>query len=291
MFSSAISFVGIRPRASWAADFQTAQQVPDGLTPDTAAEALQASLEAWTRACAGLAADAGYQAAERYCIRQAFLGKIHAAFEAQGLGEAVAPVICEHALDVLSETPKAAQPEAQDFLDATDDQTTALLTHLQAVGAYYAQTAAPETLDGLESFVAEAPPPLPPTSAGFLCTYVLKADADIETARRVWQQFVAQNTAVRLVTLGADATSSEAAHTADPIFFSPGGAQKPGRCLWAQPSVLLPDVHRWLQEQGFAQPETAKCIFLRADGRLSGVLTTTDLIDDFAISDGFFNAS
>jgi len=297
MFATPTPFLGIRPNIPWASDFLAALTVPDTLAADTQDAALATCLDTWARASAGLAADAGYQASERYCIRQSFLWKIYSIFADRGLGEKAGPVIYERGLDVLAETAAAAQPEDQAFLQAAAPQT-ALLEHLQAVALYYAQALNPGMLDGLESFSAETPPPpivpplvLPPTSPGYLCTLVLKSDTNAELARQFWKLFMAQNTLVRLVTLGRDEQAREAAEIADPIFFSPGGAQKPGRCLWAQPANLLPEVHGWLRNQGFAQPETACCIFVRANGTLSAVLKKTDTIDDFAISDAFFNAS
>jgi|GEM_PF-2387113 len=295
MFATPTPFLGIRPNIAWATDFLAALKVPDTLAADTLDAALAACLDTWTRAGAGLAADAGYQATERYCIRQSFLWKIYTVFVERGLGEKAAPPIYERGLDVLAETPAAAQPTDQAFLQIAPP-IPALLEHLHAIGLYYAQALNPATLDGLESFVAEAPPVLPPpvlppTSPGYLCTLVLKSDTNAELARQFWKLFMAQNTLVRLVTLGRDEQAREATEIADPIFFSPGGAQKPGRCLWAQPTSLLPDIQEWLRKQGFAHPETARCIFIRANGTLSAVLKKTDTIDDFAISDEFFNAS
>ncbi len=290
MFSSTPKFLGLRPKASWLAAFQAAARLPEGLTPGDVPVALDSSLTQWWAGSAALAADAGYSAAERYCIRLAFLWKAYQAFKAAGFGEQAAERIASAVLDVVEETPAASRPTESAHLTAVAAFPEALLAHLKAVHDYYTTHALLQE-EALESAEATtAPLLLPLSSAGFLCTVVLPADMEVSTARALWRQFMRENTAVRLITVGADAAAREAAETADPIFFAPGGGQKPGRCLWAQPAGLTPDIHQWLQQQGYAQPAQARCIVLRANGTLSTVLTRTDVIDDFAISEAFFNA-
>lgn len=290
MFSPTPKFLGLRPRASWVTAFQAAVHLPEGLTPGDVPIALDGSLTQWWAGSAGLAADAGYSAAERYCLRLFFLWKIYQAFEARGLGDRVAERLVSAVLDAVQETPTIGRPTEAAALTAAATSAEAVLAHLKAVHDYYKQHALPSDEHPEAAEASLVPLLLPPTSAGFLCTVVLPAEMDVSMARGLWRQFLRENTAVRLITLGADAAGREAAETADPIFFAPGGGQKPGRCLWAQPAGLLPDIHQWLQQQGYAQAANARCIVLRANGLLSAVLTKTEVIDDFAISDAFFNA-
>lgn len=280
---------GINPRASWAESFQAALDALTSFTAATAEQALDKSLEAWERGSAGLALDQSYQPKECYCIRQQVLWKIYARLKAGNAADAGARKIYNRAKDVLEETPEPAQPGDLTFTQG-DGLIEKMLQHLKAVDAFYQNLTQPDT--GLLESAHETPgPALPPTSDGFLCTLVLKTGMDAGQARRFWQQFLAQNTQVRMITLGSDALAQDASTLADPIFFSPGGAQKPGRCLWVQIADVQPDVRQWLQSQGFAQPEQARCIFVKASGALSAVLKASDIIDETAVLDEFFNAS
>ncbi|MCS7035991.1 MAG: hypothetical protein RMJ33_10415 [Saprospiraceae bacterium] len=289
MFSTVPRFLGLRPKAPWAAAFQAAARLPEGLTAGDVPVALASSLTQWLSGSGALVADAGYSAAERYCLRLVFLWKIYQAFEAQGFGAQVAEEIARSVLDVVEETPGAGRPlEAAGLAMAAFPG--AVLAHLKSVHDYYrAYAPTDEAILGTAG-VTPAPLLLPLTSPGFMCTVALPADMDVGLARELWRQFMRENTAVRLITVGAEAAAREAAETADPIFFAPGGGQKPGRCLWAQLAGLMPDIHQWLQQQGYAHPSDARCIVLRANGNLSAVLTKTDVIDDFALSEAFFNA-
>ncbi len=289
MFSTTVKFLGLRPKATWVAAFKAAVHLPENLTLGDVPVALANCLMQWMTGSGSLATDAGYSAAERYCLRQAFLWKIYQAFEVRGWGNQVAEDIARCALDVVEETPPSGRPLHADAL-ALSPFPQAELDHLKAVYEYYISCApmAEDIMEGSEAFVASLS--LPVSSQGFMCTVVLPADMNIHYARHLWRRFMQENTAVRLITLGADAAAREAAETADPIFFAPGGGQRPGRCLWAQPVALTPDIHAWLRQQGYTTPEKARCIVLKANGTLSSVLTTSDIIDDFAISDAFFNA-
>ncbi len=232
--------------------------------------------------------DAGLSAAERYCLRQFFLWKVYAAFEQRGLGTLVAETIARYGLDVIEETPLSGLPTEASGLRLGHFPED-VLKHIKAVHDYYsAQVPAdlPETTSAAPIAVLR----LPTTSEGYLCTVVLPAEMNISLARTMWRQFLQENTAVRLIVVGRSAAAQAAVDIADPIFFAPGGAQKPGRCLWAQTASLTPDICRWLEQQGYPQPAQALCIVLRANGTLSTVFKQSDVIDEFALSEAFFNA-
>lgn len=289
MFSTPPRFLGLRPKAGWLAAFRAAVQLPDALTPGDVPVVLASCLTHWMAGSGALAADAGYSATERYCIRLTFLQQIYQAFEERGFAELVAEEVARWVLAVLEETPAGSRPPDGAAL-ATAPFPEAALAHNKAVCAYYTAHA---PLGEEMLLLAEKPvtsPRLPITSPGFLCTVVLPADMEPALARLLWREFLRENTAVRLITVGADTAAREAAETADPIFFSPGGGQKPGRCLWVQPAALKPDIQDWLRQQAYPNPANARCMVLRANGVLSSVLTVSDVIDDFAISNAFFNA-
>ena len=292
MFNKSFTnFKGLPSQAEWLNRYRQALDTLQGNTGPK--DVLNAALDRWREANALLAADPQYHAAERYCIQQQFLGQISDAYAARFPQTPAGRTILNCAREVLEATPAAARPLDQSFLQLPGIiQKT--LDHLQQVAAFYRQTsgvaAGRESLESFHASLVNLPDP-PATSAGFLCTFVLKADVDIFLARHFWTRFKALNTQVRLVTLGDDAAARQAAETADPIVFAPGGAQKPGRCLWVQKQDLHPDVHQWLQEQGFAQVDAARCVFMKATGKLSAVLKKTDIIDETAVLDEFFNAS
>ncbi len=288
MFPTPPRFIGLRSRSPWLRAFRRATRLPERLTLGDVDVALSSSLTQWWMGSGLLAADAGYSAAERYCIRMAFLLRIYRAFAARGFAEQVAATIAERALDVLEETPVGSQPTAAAGLRLAPFPE-AVLAHVEAVYDYYRNHE--PAIEGFPPRVLAAEPvTLPLTSPGFLCTVVLPADMDVALGRSLWRQFMRENTCVRLLTLGADAGVREIVETADAIFFSPGGGQRPGRCLWVQPVALEPDIHQWLLQQGCDAPTQVRCIVLSVRGALSTVLRKTDTIDDFALSEAFFNA-
>ncbi|MCS6929915.1 MAG: hypothetical protein NZM43_10530 [Saprospiraceae bacterium] len=287
MYATPPKFIGFRRRSEWLTAFQVATCLPAFLAPGDIPVALASSLSHWLNGSGLLAAEAGYSAAERYCLRIAFLWKIYQAFETAGFGEQVAEAIARNALDVLEETPVFGRPIDSESLFLAPFPE-AVLAHVKAVHEYYLAHAPIRELEfGCPPLAVIS---LPFSSPGFLCTVVLPAEMSVERARRLWRQFMRENTAVRLILLGSDPAACEVAKIADPIFYAPGGGQKPGRCLWSQLPGLAPDIHQWLRQQGYANPEYARCIILKASGTLSTVLTNTDAIDEFVLSEAFFNA-
>ncbi len=289
MFSTPPRFLGLRPKAGWLAAFRAAVRLPDTLTPGDVPVVLASCLTHWMAGSGALAADAGYSATERYCIRLTFLQQIYQDFDKHGFAELVAEEVARWVLAVLEETPAASRPADAAALAAAPFPEVAL-AHAKAVRAYYTAHA---PLSEEMLLLANRPPALPRlpiTSPGFLCTVVLPANMEPALARLLWREFLRANTAVRFITVGADTAAREAAETADPIFYSPGGGQKPGRCLWVQQAALKPDIQNWLCQQAYPNPADVRCMVLKANGTLSSVFTVLDVIDDFAVSNAFFNA-
>ncbi len=282
---------GTAARSAWDTHLQTALAALKNLSPANADQTLDTCLAAWEKGSAVLAADPAYQAAERYCIRQFYLWKIYSAFDALGLGKEAERKVYNRARDVLDETPGAARPTDQSFAEG-EQLIKNTLNHLRDVALFYQN--ATNAADGLESFSAAAAAPLPdlpPSTGDFFCTVQLPPAMPADQARQFWQKFLADNTLVRLVTVGSGPAVRDVVDRADPIFFSPGGAQKPGRCLWVETPAIQPDVLQWLQQQAVGQPDTVRCIFLKASGKLSNVLRTADTIDETALLHEFLKAT
>ena len=281
---------GINKQAAWDANFQAALTALQSFNATTVDAALDKSLSEWEKGSAGLAADPAYQAVERYCIRQSYLWKIYAPIEAKGLGKEADRKVYNRAKDVLAETPKAAQPADVRFAEG-DDLIKNTLDHLREVDIFYQQATSPAV--ALESFRTDPSlPDLPPSDADFLCTVKLPIGMPLNKARHFWQQFMADNSLVRLVALGGDDSMQDiVTNIADPTFFDPGGNLNPGRCLWVEIQDIQKEVRQWLQQQGAGQADQVRCVFIKASGKLSSVLKTTDTIDETAIIDEFLKAA
>ncbi len=289
MFNASFNtFKGLPAAAEWLKQYQRALDAARARSTSADA-ALDTALDRWRNANTLLLADTKYHAAERYCIQQQFLLQVYDAYSAKHPGVPADRTVLNRAREVLDATPVNARPTDLSFLEGPG-MIEKMLDHLRKVAAFYAAATAHPAADGLES-INGALPDLPPVSDGFLCTVAVKPETDAALARHFWGQFKALNTLVRLVTLGNDAPARAAIEAADPIFFRPDGGQKPGRCLWVQKQEIHPDIHQWLKDQGFAAAETARCVFIKASGKLSAVLTKTDIIDETALLDEFLKAS
>lgn len=266
---------GIKKQASWANEFQAALNALQPFDPAKLDQLLATSLDAWSRGSAGLATEVGYQAAERYCIRQSYLWQIYAAIEAKGKGADASRTIYNRARDVVDETPFTARPADLSFLEG-DNLIRKTLEHLRSAQVYYAQTL--KSAGGLEN----ATGPLPP-SGNFQALTVVEANADPAQAEAMLQRFLGDNQYVRAILLGDDAGNG--ATILDNCIADPGAGITPGCALWVKSYTLLRvQISTWLgalQQHDYNQ---VRCIFMSAKGKPTDFLSKTDPLSFATVS-------
>lgn len=277
MFTQALTNPrGINAQAAWDAHFQAALTTLQAANPDALEQAFATSITEWETGSGGLATDPSYQAMERYCIRQNYLWQIYATIEQLGKGDTVSRTIFNRAKDVLEETPPAAQPADQSFLQG-DNLIRRTLEHLRQVALFY--PAAIRAAGGLES----AQLPLEP-SPGFQALTLLAPDADPAQAEKTLQRLWANNERVRALLLGADATA-DSADILDNCIFDPGAGLATGHALWVKSHTLLrSSISTWLGAQIPHDYATVRCIFMSPQGKPSGLLKLTDPFDFASVS-------
>ncbi len=270
-----VNLKGINAQAAWDAHFQAALSAFKPFQAATLDQALEKSLLQWEKGSAGLAADHAYQAAERYCIRQIYLWKIYAIVETNGKGDTISRTIFNRAKDVLKETPAAAQPTDQSFLEG-DNLIRRTLEHLRQLSVFYTNTL--RTNNGLESTGAGLQP-----SPGFQALTVLEANADPTQSETVLHRLLGDNSRVRSVLLGADA--SDGADILDNCIFDPGAGIATGHALWVKSfSLLRATISTWLGAQIPHDYEQVRCIFMSPKGKPSGLLLKTDALSFVTVS-------
>lgn len=284
MFSTPTpEFRGIQPIAPWLADFQHALSVLDPFDPAALEQMLEKSLEHWARGSSALVADATYTPVERYCIRQRYLWRIYAAYEAHGKGSEIGRSIYNRAVAVIDETPEEARPLDLSFREG-ENLIRKTMAHLLIVSAFYEKAI-------LAKGAPPAEPFLPP-SPGFKKTTALEATTDPAEARNQLLTFMTDNQYVRAIVLGNDADITAGATVVDNRLNIPGAGITPGRGLWVKDHILLrPEISTWLGATLPHEYEQLSCIFISPKGKASSFLTKADPLDQANVSAGLLDAA
>lgn len=275
------------PEAGWFKTYTRAlARARTGKDPEPQ-KILQSALALWSDANTALDTDVRYHSADKYCIKQSFLGEIFKAFSKRFPKAPAERTVFANAKKIVQDTPAQARPLDVSFLNPPQ-AISKTLDHLQAVAAFYEQQTMLE--DMMPPPQTSALPPLPPASPGFKCTVVIPPDMDTALARHFWQAYMNENLLVRTVALENNTAAQNAVTIIDTVMNNPGAGQK-GRCLWIQkPELLASEIAQWLQTQGGTPPDALRCFFVKPSGKLSSVKKKTDPINHALVIQEYWKA-